>query len=189
MVLSYYKWNDTVLPEYSYLREEIIRRRNERGWSQAQLADRAQVSQSLISKLERGDRIPNYERLHAIWAALQDSGTSDEATVSDVMEPEIVGVAADTSVLTAGQLMKQRDFSQLPVTDNDRYIGMVLSKDIAGVVHDQPDMPVRAVMRSLPTLPHDAPQSQAQQLLLEYNALLVTRQGTVVGIITPHNLL
>lgn len=178
-----------MLPEYSYIREEIIRRRNEHGWSQAQLAEQAAVSQSLISKLERGDRIPNYERLHAIWTALHDTSTSDEATVSDVMKSEIVDVMANTSVLTAGQLMKQRDFSQLPVKENDRYIGMVLSKDIAGVVQEQPGMPVRAVMRSLPTLPHDAPRSQAQQLLLEYNALLTTKEGTVVGIITPHNLL
>ena len=50
---------------------EVVRLRRERGWRQRDLATRAGVSQSTISRLERG-RLPylTLQRYARVWAAL-----------------------------------------------------------------------------------------------------------------------
>ena len=179
-----------MLPKYSYLRQEIIRRRNERGWSQAQLASKAGVSQSLISKLERGDRIPNYERLRAIWNALSEP-SSDTETVGEYMCTTIAAIAPRDTISTAAQLMHEHDYSQLPVKKDGHYVGIVFSWDILGKVADHPTSAVSGVMkRGLPTVPYDAPRSWAVMLLQDgCHAVLVTKEGEVVGIVTSHDFL
>jgi CBS domain-containing protein len=52
------------------------------------------------------------------------------ATVSDVMTPEPVTVAADALVTDVATLMVERDVSRVPVLDGDTLVGIVSKSDL-----------------------------------------------------------
>jgi CBS domain-containing protein len=52
------------------------------------------------------------------------------ATVSDVMTPEPVTVAADAPVTDVATLMVERDVSRVPVLDGDTLVGIVSKSDL-----------------------------------------------------------
>ena len=69
--------------------------------------------------------------------------------VSDVMTRDVMLITPDKSIADAAQLMAECDAGSLPVTDNDRLIGMLTDRDIAVRAvarHQSPDTPVREVM-------------------------------------------
>lgn len=177
-----------MLPSFDDLVREIKSKRRDLAVSQAELAGRAGVSQSLLAKLEQRENIPNYESVWKILKALRElEGSKDFETAKDVTHREIVSVKPDDPIKRAAGLMKDNDYSQLPVKKNDQYVGIVLSKDM---VTASRNAPIREVMRySLPIIPHDTPQSAVAELLKTNNAILIKEKNKIIGIITPADLL
>jgi len=69
--------------------------------------------------------------------------------ISDVMTSDVKLASPDQTIRSAAQLMQQLDAGILPVSDNDRLIGMISDRDIAirGVGAGlSPETPVREVM-------------------------------------------
>jgi transcriptional regulator with XRE-family HTH domain len=56
------------------LAQQIIRRRKEAGWTQAELATRAGVRQETVSRLETGKHAPNVTTVDKIERALRSAG-------------------------------------------------------------------------------------------------------------------
>lgn len=69
--------------------------------------------------------------------------------ISDVMSREVALVRPDQPIKDAAQLMFDLDVGILPVTDQDRLVGMITDRDIAvravGAGRG-PDTPIRSVM-------------------------------------------
>ncbi len=53
---------------------QIIRRRQQAGWTQAQLADRAGVRQETVSRIESGKNAPNVRTVDKLDRALKQVG-------------------------------------------------------------------------------------------------------------------
>jgi CBS domain-containing protein len=71
--------------------------------------------------------------------------------VSEVMTREVTTVRADQTAQEAASFMLQGDAGSIPVTDDDRLIGMITDRDIAvrGIAQGRgPDTPVRDLMSS-----------------------------------------
>lgn len=69
--------------------------------------------------------------------------------ISEVMTRHVETVTPDQSVREAANFMLSADAGSIPVTENDRLIGMITDRDIAvrGVAEGHgPDTPVRALM-------------------------------------------
>ena len=69
--------------------------------------------------------------------------------VSDAMTPEVRMIKPEDSIQEAARLMADIDVGALPVSDDDRLLGMVTDRDIAvrAVAHGKsPDTKVREVM-------------------------------------------
>ena len=73
--------------DYTLLGAAIRKRRTERGWKIADLAEKAKVSDDFIGKIERADAIPSLQTVVAIANALEvsvDSLLSNDLTAVDV---------------------------------------------------------------------------------------------------------
>jgi predicted transcriptional regulator len=92
--------------------------------------------------------------------------------------------------------MKSHGYSQLPVFDGKQPVGSISEKTILNQILSGKDLdqistlPTEEVMEEVfPQVGADAPLSLISSLLQVYSAVLVSKKGTVVGIITKADLL
>lgn len=176
-----------MLMDFDKLVKEIRSRRQELGWSQKKLADRAGVSQSLIAKLERKENVPSYESIKKIYDVLQENRKNEYA--EDFAQDDIISVEVGDPVSKAVKLMLENDYSQIPVKEGDDYVGMVLSIDI---VDEDRNKEVEEIMKhSFPILPAKSPKSVVVELLKEkkYNAVMIKDEDNSWKIVTTADLL
>ncbi|PYZ02608.1 hypothetical protein C8039_02260 [Halogeometricum sp. wsp3] len=77
--------------------QDLRERRNELGLTQSELAERADVSQPLIARIEGGDVDPRLSTLRRIVTALEEA-EGGIIKARDLMNSPVVGVAPDDSV-------------------------------------------------------------------------------------------
>ena len=174
------------LPTARDLRE----RRTALDLTQSELAERADVSQPLIARIEGGDVDPRLSTLRRIVAALDETeGRVPRAT--DLMNEAVAAVAPDDSVRDAEQMMEEAGYSQLPVLSAGLPVGSISFSDIrhAEADVDVGDLSVREVMsEQFPTVAPDATVEKVDSLLDYYKAVMVTDAGEAVGIVTEADI-
>ena len=176
--------------------EEIAQKRRLLGLKQAELAKMAGVSQSLIAKLESGKIDSSYTKVKTIFETLEKLEVQTKIQAGKVLHNQIVGVQKNEPVSKVVQLMKSHEFSQLPVFDGKQAVGSISEKTILKQILAGKDLgqiaklPAEEVMEeAFPQVDEDAPLSLISSLLQVYSAVLVSRKGTAVGIITKADLL
>lgn len=178
------------LPTPEDLRAERVRL----GLTQEALAERADVSQSLVARVELGEVDPSYSTLKAIVAALNRADRR-QRTLEEVMSGSIVGVAPETPIADAVDEMREHGYSQLPVIDDGVPVGSVSEEQIVhALAEDEPDQvaeqPVRELMAApFPALDPDEPVDVALRMLEDRDALLVVEGGQAIGVLTKADLL
>lgn len=178
-----------MLPGFEDVRERIVRRRKQVNLTQAELADKADVSQSFVAKLERGQSTPNYEAVARLYNTLEEMIREEEQTASEIMTSYVVTLDREDTVKYASSIMRREDYSQIPVTDDSgRSIGTVTSMSVIGA--DAED-PVEDYMdTSLPEVPEDTSKTAVSELLKTADAVLVQRsEDGIIGIITATDIL
>jgi len=183
---------DDMLPSI----EEVAKKRRIMGLTQQKLARLAGVSQSLIAKLESQKIDPSYTKVKAIFNALERLQTETEVRAEDVLHNEIIGVQKSNPVSKAVQTMADYGYSQLPVFDGEHAVGSISEKTIIGKVSAGKDLnqiskySVGDVMEeAFPQVGEDAPLPLIASLLQVYPAVLISKKGKVVGIVTKADLL
>jgi len=92
--------------------DDLRNARKTRGLTQAELADRADVSQPLIARIESEDVDPTLATLHAIVSALNDSETSINQEDIEVVVPSAVKEARKQAGYTQRELAEAANVSQ-----------------------------------------------------------------------------
>ena len=176
--------------------DEVAKKRRIMGLTQQKLARLAGVSQSLIAKLESQKIDPSYTKVKAIFDALERLQTETEVRAEDVLHNEIIGVQKSDLVSKAVQTMADYGYSQLPVFDGEHAVGSISEKTIIGKVSVGKDLnqiskySVGDVMEeAFPQVGEDAPLPLIASLLQVYPAVLISKKGKVVGIVTKADLL
>lgn len=163
--------------------------REEAGLSQAELARFAKVSQAHVAKIESGKVDPRLSTVNRILYVL--SGRGKKKACRSIMNPNIVSINTDAPATEAIRLMRDMDFSQLPVMGGGIQVGSI---DESCVIHNMdrginrlqvknimkkpfPIVDVRDTVDILPTL------------LDFHSAVLVAEKGNIRGIITKSDLL
>lgn len=176
--------------------EDIGRKRRQLGLKQAELARMAGVSQSLIAKLEAGTIDSSYTKVKTILDVLNRLETNTKIQERRIVPNKVISIQKDEPVSKVVMLMKAHGYSQIPVFDGNQSVGSISEKTILRQVLDGKDLvEVSDVLceqimeEAFPQVGDDAPLSLISSLLQTYQAVLVAKKGSVVGIITKADLL
>lgn len=163
--------------------------------TQKELADLSGVSQSLIAKIESGKIDPAYSKVVQIMDALEAAQKKEKKTIDSIMTKEIYSVSPTNKLDKAIKLMQTKDISQLPVLDsNGKCVGSISDSVIVELVSEKggnlKSLSVQDVMgESLPSIPIKSVVDVAIDLLKHYPAVLVEKNGSLIGIVTKADLL
>ena len=176
--------------------EDIAKRRKQLGLKQSQLAKAAGVSQSLIAKLEAGTIDSSYTKVKTIFDVLEHLEFKTKIQSEKIIHNEVTSVQKNDPLSEAVKIMKQQSYSQIPVFDGKQPVGSISEKAILRQILSGKDLeeisklPTETIMEeAFPQINEDAPLSLITSLLQTYSAVLVSKKGTVIGIITKADLL
>jgi predicted transcriptional regulator len=176
--------------------EDIAKRRRQLGLKQSELAKAAGVSQSLIAKLEAGTINPSYTKAKTIFNVLEKLEFKNKVQAEKIVHNEVVSVQRHEPISKVVKLMKEHGLSQIPVFDGKQSVGSISEKTILRQIlagkdlDDISKLPTFEIMEeAFPQINDDAPLTLITSLLQTYSAVLVSKKGVVVGIITKADLL
>lgn len=165
------------------------------GLTQAQVAQVAGVSQPLIARIENGSVDPRLSTYRSVIEALNRAEKKD-VTLREVMQTPITSVRLTDNVGVAIRVMREQNFSQLPVLSRGLPVGSLSDRNILHALSLAKDadelarMPVSAIMGpSFPTASPETSIEQAYRLLEDQPAVLVMERGRLSGIVAKADLL
>lgn len=175
--------------------EDIRRLRKRAGLTQAELARRAGVSQSLIARIERGTVDPRLSTLMRILRALEEY-ISEELTAKEVMTSPVITAKTTTPLEELVKIMWERGISQVPVLSEDgEILGTVFERDVVDAFLKYREKALEKCAGDIMSdpLPIVAPSTKlsaiAGMLSKDTPAVLVVSRGKLVGIITRSDLM
>jgi predicted transcriptional regulator len=176
--------------------EEIGRRRRLLALSQKELGRLSGVSQSMIAKIESGRISPSYQKTKAIFDTLEGLERRNQLKAKEVSHGKVVGVQVQDTVSKGVRVMRETGFSQLPVFNGGQVVGSLTERVILQRLMSTPNpdelsgLSVEKIMdEAFPTVKEETPLAMVSGLLQYESAVLVTRKGRVIGIITKADLL
>ncbi len=177
------------LREIKQLRERV-------GWSQNELARRADISQSAITKYENGSQVPSYDIAIRIFNALLEEDLRKDRAVSTIMSKEVMTAKNNSKFGEILEIMKKNAISQLPVIKKDKIIGSISETATLNIIDQyrnlsdlKEELVEFIIEEHLPTVPMSAKLKEITPLLRHYNAVLVLEKGEIMGILTKADLL
>ena len=169
---------------------EIRRRRKMLDITQAELAAASGVSQSTITKIEKGRISTSYETVVRLFETLDAMAKKkQEVHLMDIASKDIASVQDDCTVHEVTEMLRSTGYSQIPVGSiSERSIFRHIGGDLT--LEELSRRPVSEIMEdSFPIVPETASIDAVSSMLLSSNAVLVTRRGKIVGMITNADLL
>ncbi|MBN2367663.1 CBS domain-containing protein [Candidatus Woesearchaeota archaeon] len=170
---------------------ELKKLRKKLGLTQGELARRANVSQSLVAKIESGKIDPSYTNAKKIFETLSLLNKKNELSASDIMYKKIIFVSSRETLKQAILTMRKNNISQMPVLDDSKVVGYIsesvlldklLEGDTQTIIGD-------VMETSPPILPPATSQGIVANLLKHFPFVLIEDKGRLVGIITKADLL
>ena len=158
---------------------------------QKKFASSTGVSQSTIAKIENGSLEPSLKLARRILKELSSLTARDTLTAKDVMEKNVITFDLQTFLIDAVEKMKEEGISQVPVVENGKIVGTVTESSIISnaIGKDIIKLSVSSVVEELlPTIPPDSKMNEVKYLLREHRAVLVVSRGSLLGIITPSDV-
>jgi predicted transcriptional regulator len=176
--------------------EDIAKRRRQLGIKQSELAKLAGVSQSLIAKLEAGTIDSSYTKVKSIFDVLDRLELKSKIQAEKIIHNQVISVQKEDPVSKVVNLMKDHGYSQIPIFEGKHSVGSISEKTILRQILSGKDLeqmsklPTEEIMEeAFPQINEEAPLSVISSLLQTYSAVLVSRKGEVIGIITKADLL
>lgn len=176
--------------------EDLRARRLELGLTQQAIAQRAGISQPLVARIENGDVDPRISTLRRVVEVLNQAATEKLPTARDLVAKDIASVTSAESVRKAARIMREKGFSQLPVIDQGRPVGIL---SVTGLVErvqqsDDPALLSRTKVAEVmgpapPVVDADTRFAMLENLLSRHDAVLVADGGRFIGIVTKADIL
>jgi predicted transcriptional regulator len=161
------------------------------GLTQWALAKRADVSQSLIAKVEAGILDPTYSNAKKIFAALELLTKGKEVKAEEIMNKKIVSIAPSVDMHEAIKKMKKYEISQLPVIEHNDLVGMISETIILdALLNAKKEITVGEIMQDAPPIiSRKTSFNVISSLLKVYPLLVVAEKGKLQGVITKSDLI
>jgi len=167
--------------------------------------DRVGVSRVAITHTEGRGYIPNYEVAKAIFEALSREELRKSETLKGIRMEElgnlakspVVHVSPINKVADATDLMKKRDFSQIPVINaNESCVGTLTDGLVVravarlGTLERVYSSTVEECMgEPLPVVGETTLLESVMPLLEAQKAVLVSKKGKIIGIVTAFDIM
>jgi len=181
-----------VLPDFSRIRDL----RKSLNISQKELGEKLNISQSTISRIEKGMMDPPYSKFKQIFEFLESERIARKRSIThaiDILTPEIIFINPDSTVRDAVELMTKYNISQIPILKANFNYGSITAKKIQNYIADDPvilNLKVTDVKElPFPEVEKNWNVKDISSLLLNYPAVLVKEDKTYIGIITDSNFL
>jgi len=175
--------------------EEIKVIRKSFGLTQSDLAKKANVSQSLIAKIESKRIDPSYTKVKKIFDFLYDLSNKNELKAKDIITKKIISIAPEDKTTRAIELMRKHEISQVPVIDKNNVIGLVSENNILDSIAEIgpekiKNLPAKEIMHECPPVVSEkASSSIVSGLLKYYPIVIVANEGKPKGVITKSDML
>lgn len=173
-----------------YELSEIKKIRKTLGLTQTDLAKRANVSQSIIAKIESGKIDPTFTKTKRIFEALDDLENKEEIKAKELMNKKIVSLSPDDNVKDSINKMKKFGISQMPVINNEKIVGLVSESTLLNALMNKKGGGIGDIMEETPPIiSKSASIKVVSNLLRHYPVVLVSESGKLIGLITKSDLL
>jgi len=166
--------------------------RKQLGLTQTEFAREANVSQSLIAKIEAGSIDPTYSKVNQIFDALDRLGHRKELCARDVMQNEMLTAKPNDRIVDIVKTMKKNEISQVPVLDGKNIVGLVTEKEMIDKLGDANIHQLKAkdvMIEPPPIVSAETKMSVLTSLIRYYPILIVANKGEMVGVITKSDML
>ena len=175
----------------AYELSEIKKIRKKLGLTQIELAKKANVSQSLIAKLEAGMLDPAYTKTKKIFDALDELTRKEELTAAQIMRKKIITSKANDKVTEIIKQMKKHAISQVPVTEREKPVGLITESLLLNKMGtDITNLKAKDVMEECPPIITPTTRISVVANLLHYfTIVLVSEKGSLRGVISKADLL
>lgn len=172
---------------------EIKRLRNKLGLNQKELANLANVSQSLVAKIEAGKIEPTYNKVKKIFEILNSLREKEEVKAKKLMNKKIIFVRPKEKIKEIIKIMKQKGISQIPVSRKGKVCGIIAEKTILEkIAEGKPvgGMEAEEIMADCPPIVSlGTSQRVVLGILKEHPIVLVAENGDVKGLISKSDVL
>lgn len=165
------------------------------GLTQSEVAKAAGVSQPLIARMENETVDARLSTFRSVVDALNRADRA-VVTLKEIMHAPVEVIRATDAMADAIRLMREKNYSQLPVVAKGIPVGSLSEKAVVHALGGARDAealaksPVRDSMG--PPFPTAAPETtvdQAARLLEDQSALLVMERGKLLGIVSKADLM
>lgn len=177
---------------------EVRKMRKSLDLTQTQLAAASGISQSTIAKIEKNAISAGYDTVVRLFETMDAMKTDDGKglTAAEIASKGVVSIQASEHVKAASDLMKSTGFSQIPVLNGELPVGSISEKSILGLLRQGLTMDelsnttISKVMSDpYPLVAETTPMSTITAMMSVCDAVLVSRKGSVIGIITNADML
>ncbi|MDP2750957.1 MAG: CBS domain-containing protein [Nanoarchaeota archaeon] len=173
---------------------EIKQLRKKHGLTQHELAKRADVSQSLIAKIESENIDPTYSKVKQILFTLNNIEKSTELKVEQIMRRKVIYASPSDTIAKAVSVMKKNAISQLPVINKNKVEGVISESLILNFISEHPEdlanIKVGAVMDDVPPIVSKKTSVSVVQNLLKYFPIvLVSDKGSIEGVVSKADVI
>ena len=169
---------------------EIKKIRKSLGLTQSELAKKANVSQSLIAKIEAGRIDPTFTKTKRIFETLDCMQKKEEIKAEELMNKKIISISPSDPIKESITQMKKFGISQMPVMEDSHVIGLVSESTLLDALISGKSKKIREIMEETPpTVSRTASIKVVSNLLRHYPVVLVSDSGKLAGLITKADLL
>ncbi len=173
-----------------YELNEIKKIRKNLGLTQTELSKRANVSQSLIAKIESGKIDPTFTKTKKIFETLSDLENKEEVKAEELMNKKIISLVPGNDVKESVNKMKKFGISQMPVIDAHKVVGLVSESTLLDALMTKKHKKISDIMEEAPPIVSKTASVQIiSSLLKHYPMVLVSESGRLIGLITKADLL
>src|SRR5579872_1710608 len=109
----------------SYDLEYIQKLRTKLGMSQKELANKCNISPSMLNQIEKGKAKPSFDTAKTIFDYLETKKYSNQKKASEICTTSILSLAPSNTIGIAIDEMRDHGFSQIPIFSENKCIGIV----------------------------------------------------------------